>query len=205
MSSVLNRKKKKMQPLGYTKQELVSIQNYARKQSKTNYLIEESYMNIRLIGYQILHDKFGFGQKRIIRVEQTIDEYLNSVADGGMSTEQLQFFLKEKCKIDVKDEANKVPFRERFALTEHKISAQSMQSAGSYLLASICNYFSLLGVCLKTQSKFSTRQIREVYEWVRYYIGSISMGYETMTGVASVLEWECKYVDERFTGKTYEV
>ncbi len=51
MSSVLNRKKKKMQPLGYTKQELVSIQNYARKQSKTNYLIEESYMNIRLIGY----------------------------------------------------------------------------------------------------------------------------------------------------------
>ncbi len=138
-------------------------------------------------------------------MEQTIDEYLNSVADGGMSTEQLQFFLKEKCKIDVKDEANKVPFRERFALTEHKISAQSMQSAGSYLLASICNYFSLLGVCLKTQSKFSTRQIREVYEWVRYYIGSISMGYETMTGVASVLEWECKYVDERFTGKTYEV
>ena len=44
MSSVLNRKKKKMQPLGYTKQELVSIQNYARKQSKTNPNYSRQYM-----------------------------------------------------------------------------------------------------------------------------------------------------------------
>ena len=205
MSNALTRKKKKMKPVGFTKQELISMRDYARRKSNTDILIEESYMNIRLIGYQILHDKFGFGQKRIIRVEQTIDEYLNAVADGGMSTEQLQYFLKEKCKIDVKDEANKVPFRERFALTEHKISAQSMQSAGSYLLASICNYFSLLGVCLRTQFKFSTRQIREVYEGIKYYINSLSRGYETMTGVASVLFHECDYCDERYAGRVYEV
>lgn len=205
MSSVLNRKKKKMQPLGYSKQELVGIRDYARRQSSTDNLIKESYLNIRLISYQILHDKFGFGQKRIIRVEQTIDQYLNTVSDGGMSSEQLQYFLSEKCGINAKDEANKVPFRERFALISKKVSAQSMQSAGTYLVASICNYFSLLGVCLKTQFKFSAKQIKEVYEWIRYCIGSISMGYETMTGVASVLEWECKYIDKRFIGKTYEV
>lgn len=205
MSSVLNRKKKKMQPLGYSKQELASIQDYAKRKSNTDFMIEESFKNLRLISYQILHDKFGFGQKRIIRVEQTIDKYLNTVSDGEMTTDQLQYFMSEKCGIDVKDEANKVPFRERFSLISKKVSAQSMQSAGTYLVASICNYFSLLGVCLKTQFKFSTRQIKEVYEWIRYYIGSISMGYETITGVASVMEYECKYIDERFVGKTYEV
>lgn len=205
MSSVLKRKKKKMQPLGYTKQELISMQDYAKRKSNTDFLIEESFKNLRLISYQILHDKFGFGQKRIIRVEQTIDKYLNTVSDGGLSTEQLQYFLNEKCGIDVKRESNMVPFRERFVLTSKNVSAQSMQSAGRYLAASICNYFSLLGVCLKTQFKFSARQIKEVYEWIRYYIKSIAMGYETMTGVASVMEHECKYIDERFIGKTYEV
>lgn len=205
MSNALTRKKKKMQPVGFTKQELASMQNYARLKTNTDILIEDSYMNIRLIGYQILHDKFGFGQKRIIRVEQTIDEYLNSVSSGGMSTEELQYFMSEKCGIDVKDEANAVPFRERFALTSRKVAAQSMQSAGNYLLASICNYFSLLGVCLKTQFKFSTRQIKEVYGWIKYYINSLSSGYETMTGVASVLYYECKYCDSRYAGRVYEV
>lgn len=205
MSSVLNRKKKKMQPLGYTKQELASIAEHTKRQNNTDILIEESFMNIRLISYQILHDKFGFGQKRIIRVEQTIDSYLGTVAEEKISSEELQYFMNEKCGINVKDEANKVPFRERFALTEHRIAAKSMQSAGNYLLASICNYFSLLGVCLKTQFKFSARQVKEVFEWVRYYINSISAGYETLTGVASVLFYECNYCDKRFANRVYEI
>lgn len=202
MSSVLNRKKK-MQPLGYTKQELVSIQNYARKQSNTNYLIEESYLNIRLIAYQILHDKFGFGQKRIIRVEQTIDKYLNTVSDGGMSTEQLQYFMKEKCGIDVSDEASKVPFRESFYLVSRKVAPSSMQSAGKYLNASIINYFSLLGVCLKTQFKFSAKQISEAYGWIRYYINTLSSINQfdlTIRDIAECLMDECKYCDSRFVG-----
>lgn len=205
MSNVLNRKKKKMQPYGYTKDELKSLQIHSRQKSNTDALIEESFRNLRLIGYQILHDKFGFGNKRIIRVENTIDAYLTESAEQRLSTDQLQFFLREKCDIDVKGEANAVPFRERFALTGVKTPASSMQSAGTYLVASICNYFSLLGVCLKTQFKFSARQIREVFEWVRYYINSLATGYVDMVGVASVLACECNYLDPRFAGRVYEV
>lgn len=203
MSSVLNRKKKKLQPLGYTKKELVNMQDYSRRKSNTDFLIEESYLNIRLISYQILHDKFGFGQKRIIRVEQTIDKYLSTVSDGELSTEQLQYFMSEKCGIDVKDEANMVPFRERFALISKKVSAQYMQSAGTYLVASICNYFSLLGVCLKTQFKFSVKQISEVFEWVRYYINTLSRVSQfdlKIKDIAECLMNECKYCDSRFVG-----
>ena len=201
MSSVLNRKKKKMHPLGYSKQELVSLQDYSRRKSNTDFLIEESFRNIRLISYQILHDKFGFGQKRIIRVEETVNKYLNTVSDGGISSDQLQYFMKEKCGIDVKDEANKVPFRESFSLIERKVSAQSMQSAGKFLLASICNYFSLLGVCLKTQFKFSAKQILEAYEWIRYYINTLSRVKQfdlTIKDIAETLKEECKYCDSRF-------
>lgn len=203
MSSVLNRKKKKMRPLGYSKSELVKIQTYAKRQSNTDLLIEESFKNIRLIAYQILHDKFGFGNKRITRVDNTIEEYLKSASDGGLSTEQLQLYLKEKCGIDVKTEANMVPFRERFALTNYKIHPDSHHSAGMYLLASIYNFFSLLGVCLKTQFKFSARQIREAYEHIRSYINTLSQykRYELKIEDIAVSAWEeFKYRDERFVG-----
>lgn len=201
MSSVLNRKKKKMQPLGYSKKELVRIKEQAKKQSNTDLLIEESFKNIRLIAYQILNNKFGFGNKRITRVDNTIEKYLKSAAEGEMSTEQLQFFLKEKCGIDTKEEANMVPFRERLALTSYKINPDSYQSAGLYLSASLCNYFSLLGVCLKSQFKFSARQIREVYEWIRYYINTLSRykQFDLKIEDIAVSVWEdCKYRDERF-------
>ena len=201
MNNGLKRKKKSMAPLGYSKEEIAGLQSYAKKQSNTEMLIEESYKNIQLIAYQILHDKFGFGNKRLMRVEETIDKYLCSASEGGLSTSQLQFYMKEKCKIDVKEQANMVPFRERFYLTEKKINPASQQSAGTYLVASICNYFSLLGVCLKTQFKFSTRQINEVYEWIRYYINTLSRHKQfdlTIRDIAECLAEECSYYDRRF-------
>lgn len=205
MSNVLRRKSKKMQPLGYSERELAGIQNYAKNKRNTDFLIEESFLNLQLIAFQILHDKFGFGNRRIIKVENIISEYLKTTASGGLSTEQLQYFMKEKCGIDVKVEANKVPFRERFSIIERKVAASSMQSAGTYLAASICNYFSLIGVCLKKNFGFSKNKITEVFGWIRYYINSLATGYETLTGVASVLFYECNYSDQRYADKVYEI
>lgn len=204
MSNALTRKKKKMQPLGYSREELKSMQIYSKAQSNANYLIEESYYNIRMMAYQALHDKFGFGQKRIVLVEQTIDTYVENAKDGT-TAEELSFYLKDKCKIDVKEETNKIPYRESFYLVRRKVAPNCMVQANKFLLAQVFNYFSMLGVCLKTKFNFSGNQIRQVYGWIRYYINSISTGYETMLGVASVLEQECKYIDKRFIGKTYKI
>ena len=181
MSNALARKKKRMQPLGYSKSELIGIQRHAKAQSNADYLIEESYYNVRMMAYQALHDKFGFGHKRIIKVEQTIDAYVENAKDGTTG-EELGFYLVER-----------------------KIAPNCMIQANKFLLAQVFNYFAMLGVCLKTQFKFSGNQIRQVYERIRYLISCLATGYETMTGIASVLEWECKYIDKRFIGKTYEI
>ena len=183
MSNALTRKKKKMQSLGYSREELKSMQRYSKAQSNANYLIEESYYNIRLMAYQILHDKFGFGQKRIVRVEQTIDAYVENSGKDGMSAEELGYYMKEKCGIDVRDETNKIPYRESFYLVRRKVAPNCMLQANKFLLAQVFNYFSMLGVCLKTKFNFSGNQIRQVYDWIRYYINSIATGYETILGV----------------------
>lgn len=205
MSNALARKKKRMQPLGYSKSELIGIQKYAKAQNNVDYLITESYYNVRMMAYQALHDMFGFGQKRIIRVEQTIETYLGDAEKDGMSAEELGYFMKTKCGIDVREETNKIPYRESFYLVERKIAPSCMIQANKFLLAQVFNYFAMLGVCLKTQFKFSGNKIRQVYERIRYLINCIATGYETMTGIASVLEWECKYIDKRFIGRIYEI
>lgn len=205
MSNALARKKKRMQPLGYSKSELIGIQKYAKAQNNADYLITESYYNVRMMAYQALHDMFGFGQKRIIRVEQTIETYLGDSEKDGMSAEELGYFMKTKCGIDVREETNKIPYRESFYLVERKIAPSCMIQANKFLLAQVFNYFAMLGVCLKTKFKFSSNQIRQVYERIRYLINCIATGYETMTGIASVLEHECNYIDKRFIGRTYEI
>ncbi len=196
MSSKLKKKSKST-----SHKDMLKNRDWEKRVSNTDKLIEESYYNIRLIAYQILHDKFGFGQKRIVRVENTIDKYMESKAEGGLHTDEMLFFMQEKCKIDIKEEVNCVPFRERFSLVKYKISPESQKSAGMYILASICNYFCLLGVCLKTQFKFSTRQIKEVYEWIRYYINTLSRQKQfdlTIKDIAECLIEEVGYCDFRY-------
>lgn len=122
-----------------------------------------------------------------------------------MSAEELGYYMKEKCGIDVREETNKIPYRESFYLVRRKVAPNCMIQANKFILAQVFNYFAMLGVCLRTQFKFSANQINQVYEWVRFYINCLATGYETMTGIASVLEHECKYIDKRFIGKTYKV
>lgn len=204
VSSKLRRKAKPMEPVGYERKTIVKVADAITRQRNTDDLIEESYLNIRLIAYQILHDKFGFGKKKITRVEETIDKYLQKAAVGKVTETEMIFLLKEKYKIDVKEEANKVAFRERFALTKLKFKYESKQSAGMYILASICNYFALLGVCLKTQFKFSKNQIEKVYFHIRDYINTLSRPKQfdlTIDQIAESVKEECGFIDERFVKK----
>lgn len=201
MSSVLKRKKKIMEPVGYERKTIAKAAEWSMRQRNTENLIEESYLNVKLIAYQILHDKFGFGQKRIARVDNTIDSYLKSRAKDEISTDELEHFMKKKCDIDVRKEANMVPFREQFYLLCGKVEPTSMRSAGIWLNASIINIFTLLGICLKTQFKFSARQIKEVYEYIRDYINTLSRYKQfelKIEDIAVSVAEECKFIDRRF-------
>lgn len=202
MSNALKRKKKKMEPLGYSKSELLNMQKYAREKENTDRLIREAYWNVRLIAYQLLHDDFGYGHKRINKVEQAIDQYLISAEKGELTQKKIQYVLKSQWNIDVLGTTDRIPFRQLFALVdEEKLS----QDAGMCILASIASYLALLGVCLKTKMKMPANSIRRLYDRILYYIDSIATGYETMLGVASVLYQECKYCDSRFVGQFYEI
>lgn len=199
MSNALKRKSKKMQPVGYSKKEISSINKYSKERSKMNNTTYNAYLDIRLIAYQVLHDKFGFGQKRIIQLENTVNTYLEkNRTDKNMSTSALVYFLKEKSDIDVAKEVNRIPYRECVLLSRER---KPFPEAGKLIAAAIYNYFALSCVALRTVFKFSANKLSEYMKWIRYYINTLARRKQfdlTIKDIAKVLMDECKYCDARF-------
>lgn len=201
MSNALKRKPKKMEPKGYSKESITKMRDHARKVTRTENVIEDAFQNTKLIAYVILHDDYGFGQKRIIRLENTINTYLESIAKKELTIGHLQYYIQEKCHINTKDEVNKIPFNECFALTKYKIGVNSKQSGRMFILAASHDYMTLLGAALRSQFKFTPKQIANVYERIRDYINTLYRYKEfdiKMDDIALCLMEECKYCDERF-------
>lgn len=201
MSSVLKRKKKKMQPLGYKDEIHVFNQQKVRRLNYATNLAEKAFLDIKLVSLQILHDKFGIGKKRIQRFEAEI----NTLLEGDTSCSEMAHYLAEKKGIDLFS----VDIPERELLGFQNISYSNdilpIQNKIKVILGSVSDYIVLSVTTLKTVFKFSKKQIDEYVHWVKFYINSISRGYENMIGVASVLYHECNYCDKRFIGKFYEI
>ena len=209
MSSVLKRNKKPMTVNGFTEEELSGIARSHNHRKKTDKLISDTYYNLRDIYYQILHDKFGFGNKRIVRLEQTVDQYITlSESDWSFEPKNLNRYLMEKWGIDVKSEIKSVPGREVQALiySDYQITMDRLDSVKTI---SATMYASLVVTVtvLKTKFNFSKNMIDKFIWWVKYYLNSLSIkGLDLdILGIASALYCECNYLDSRFDGKVYEV
>lgn len=204
MSNKLKRKSKRMEPVGFTKEELKSVATVTKAKHNRAKFREDAYQNLKLIAYQILHDKYGFGRKRVSVVNDKVNGYIIAADEEQALFKGMRVLLLEKWKIDTAEEANMVPFRERFAISRYKCKEDSMQLGGSILLNSICDYFTLLGTCLKTQFHFSARQIKEVYAYIRDYINTLSRYKQfelKIEHIAESVAIECGYKDKRFIGE----
>lgn len=201
MSNALSRKRKKMQPIGYKEEIHVFNQQAVRRMNYAKDLGDKTFSDTKLIAYQILHDKFGFGLKRIERLESSVETILKR----KVPYLDLVDYLEREKGIDLSDVD--VPQRELLAFQNvtYNNYILPLQNKINVIAGAVSDYIVLSVVALKEEFKFSKNQIREYVRWILYYINSLATGYETMLGVASVLACECKYYDPRFVGKTYEV
>ena len=79
MSNALKRKSNKN--LFFTKQDTKIIGRNSFEKRNSDAVITKSYKEFVVIGYIILHDKFGFGQKRIVRLQELLKQYLDADHD----------------------------------------------------------------------------------------------------------------------------
>lgn len=194
MSNALKRKKK---PMFYTKQEMKTIGRNDFEKRNTDKVVTKSYKDFVTIGYIVLRDLFGFGQKRMARLEQTVNAYSEAAAeDRNMNGTALAYALKEKYGVSVSDIVNSVPqsqLMKLYAWKGHCVEREAYRLAS----ASMFNYMSLTMTALKTVFKFTRNQLVQFSEKFIDYIDTLANYKQfqlTVPMIAQSLSDEIKFV-----------
>ena len=194
MSNALRRKKK---PTFFTKKDTRIIGRNDFESRNTERVVIKSYKDYLVIGYIVLHDKFGFGQKHIIRLEQTVNAYSEAAAtDKNMGGKALAFALKEKYGVDVVEIVNRVPqsqLMKLYAWKGHCVEREAYRLASS----SMFNYMALTLTALKTNLKLTRNQLQEFADKFIDYIDMLANYKQfqlTVPMIAETLADEIKFV-----------
>lgn len=193
MSNALKRKKK---PTFYTKQELRIIRRNDFEMCNADKVISKSYKEFVVIGYIILHDKFGFGQTRIIRLQDFLKSYLDEASSGGNTGKDLSVYLKDKYGIDIKAEVEQIPQRQLMVLYAKKgfcIEREAYRLSST----SLFNYFAFTLTILKKEFKLSVKQLQQFTDKFIDYIDTLANYKQfqlTVPMIAETLADEIKFV-----------
>lgn len=193
MSNALRRNKK---PTFYKKQEMLIIGRNDFEKRNADKVISKSYKDFVVIGYIILHDKFGFGQTRIIRLQDFLKSYLDEAASGGNTGKDLSVYLKSKYGIDIKEEVGKIPQRQLMTLYAKKGFCIEREA---YRLpsASLFSYFALTLTILKKEFKITAKQLQYFTDKFIDYIDTLANYKQfqlTVPMIAETLADEIKFV-----------
>lgn len=194
MSNALRKKKK---PTFFTKKDTRIIGRNDFESRNTERVVIKSYKDYLAIGYMVLHDEFGFGQKRVARLEQTVNAYSEAAAsDKNMGEKALAFALKEKYDLDVAEIVNRVPqsqLMKLYAWKGHCVEREAYRLAS----ASMFNYMSLTMTALKTVFKFTRNQLMQFSDKFIDYIDTLANYKQfqlTAPMIAQSLADEIKFV-----------
>jgi hypothetical protein len=193
MSNALRRNKK---PTFYTKQEMRIIGQNDFEKRNADKVITKSYKEFVVIGYIILHDKFGFGQKRIVRLQELLKQYLDAASADGWNGKDLSVMLKQKYEIDVQEKVRSVSQRQLMILYVKKgfcIEREAYRLSS----ASLFNYFALTLTILKKEFKLSVKQLQEFSDKFVDYIDTLANYKQfqlTVPMIAQSLADEIKFV-----------
>lgn len=193
MSNALRRKKN---PIFYTKRESKIIGRNDFEQRNADRVVTKSYKDFVAIGYIVLRDLFGFGQKRIIRLQEEMKARLETAADGGVNGAHVGVLLKDKYGIDVDECVKRVPQRQLMILYAQKGRCIERE-AYRITCASMFNYLAFTLITLKQCFKLSVNQLQQFIDKFIDYIDVLSNYKQfqlTVPMIAETLADEIKFV-----------
>lgn len=153
------------------------------------------------LGYYVLYLHHGFGNKRIVRLERTINEYLGRAqSEKEMKTETLVELLKVRYGIDVQKEINLIPMQQLIRIYQRN-NPLTINDTRQLLNDTAYSYMALACTALKLMFKLPVREIKEFIAEFRDLIDTLYKFNQfglTLPKVAQCLADEVNYVDERY-------
>ena len=144
----------------------------------------------------ILHDKFGFGEKRLKRVHDSINAYLVSNLNGDLQVDMLPEALqKMKTSCDVRAVAMKVPQRCRINMSKMKRvnNPNEFKTRIKIVTEALTLTYAMVCTELVTREKMSGAKIREFLDECTTFINDyLDGGWVSQEDIRFQLEKETK-------------
>lgn len=188
-------KKNKKPVYGWMSSEIELLQKKDNHKRKMADMTMKTYHKMKLISLYLLHWKFGYGLKRLQRVEQTVDAYLGAYEKGDLDAHELIFLVKEKMGIDLWEYVRTIPQQERLFISGEKPPKDIKQykEVVNCVNGIIVVWFALICTALNTQMKMSRPNIRLYLEQNKDYLNSLKRGYLTIKDMEDELFQETKF------------
>lgn len=197
MSSKLSRAKRKKKPnYGWMQSEIDAIGEYQSRIKWMSKMSSRAYTNIKEISLWVLHDKFGFGIKRLNRVNEQVRSCVLKNDQAGIKVDHMILYCKKKMDIDIYVECKRIPRNTRYQIAgiEHPKNPRDMMDYTQ--AATLACSLAICMVCTELQEieKFSKNQIRKFVDECIFLINEyMATGYICQNDIKVILRDEVKF------------
>lgn len=195
MSSVLKHKKKKMEPRGYTKQEVYARHLNVKLEAEQEAIISNVLYTLRNMTFYLLYYKFDFTKRKLENFAKGMAEYDNGCKMSTESVFDNIKMLKDRTHVDLQEYARKIPTNEKMKLagavaikTKEEMHRMTFGVRTGYL-----TYLTAVLMVLRKKYRFTIKQINEFVFFINDHINSFYRDYFNDSDLIVVLAEEIGY------------
>lgn len=195
MSNALRKKKKAMQPLGYSREELDVIHKTTKIQMEQRNIIGNVHFTLRNITFFLLYDRFQFGKVELRNFAKGMAAYdMEDLVDTGMIWNCINE-LKEKTDIALLGYAKQIPVKEKAKLAGAVGIKKpvEMQRMAKGVRTGYLSYLIVVLMVLRKQYRFSEKKLKEFMDLMQDHINSFYLGLFADDDLIEVLSDEIGY------------
>jgi len=188
-------KKKPKNFFKFTPEEQKKTTELKRHQFEEFNMMKRSMRHLQMIGYNVLHDEFGFGKKRLTEFYAGINGVFGLYQEDRVPASSMIKYCLQK-KFDVYEWVRGIEQTKKIDFTNYKITGiDTIKIIDSVF---IC-YMMMAVTVLKENFKFSTNDIKKFSDKMLYLIDSYvrkqpksKLPYLNDTMINSILKDECR-------------
>lgn len=195
MSNALRKKKKPMQPLGYSREELDAIHKTTKIQMEQRDIIGNVQFTLRNITFFLLYDRFQFGKVRLRNFAKGMAAYDNGCKISTEDVFKNISDLKEHTHIDLQECARKIPEKEKAKLAgaAQIKTPDQMHRMASGVRTGYQSYLAAVLTVLRKQYRFSEKKLKEFMDLLQDHINSFYLELFADDDLIEVLSDEIGY------------
>ena len=197
MGSKLKRKKKKMQPLGYEPDKLLSHVEIVRRTKVAKKSFSKTFKAAQLINFCVMYDNFDFERRKMTNFQNKFLAH-NELLDGPLLIKE-EKLIKQAIGFDCEKEAREFPLRPKMKIcgiekVKRLVDAEvSINNASD----SLESYLIIVIKTMRDNYRFSKKN---VYLWWEKFKEVAQLYADGMTDefvvkyIEETLEWELKKI-----------